>query len=203
MATKKINSKKNGNATKALTAVGGAHALPASPTPKAPKSSEPAATEKIAGGNRPYPAMISHAVQAAEEVRASPKYIHYFGELAPTAEVVANGLEFAAAWSSELKAAKAWLKYVHVQESLAWTYTLGVLSTLHDPFAYAVKRDPSIARDFESLNAVLTARSDTAKRGRSNARKRASAKNPPADPPPKDAKQETEQPSSSEETPAK
>jgi hypothetical protein len=203
MTTKKINSKKNGKANKALTAVGGAHALPTSPTPKAPNSSGPVTTAKVGGGNRPYPTMISHAVQAAEEVRGAPKYLHYFGELAPTAEVVANGLEFAAAWSSELKAAKAGLGYVQAQESLAWTYTLGVLNALHDPFAYAKKRDPSIARDFGSLDAVLTARSDTAKRARANAKKRASSKSPPADPPPTDPKQEPQKEAAPEETPAK
>jgi hypothetical protein len=129
---------------------------------------------------------VNAAPAAAGELRASTTYAALFGQRVPDKDMLANGLDFASSWSREATRAKLWLAYAKSQANLAWDFVLRECDALKDPLVYASGRDGSVATDLSSLLTVVTARSESSRKGgvTKKAKQQSKAKAKAEQPPP-------------------
>lgn len=176
------NKESNGQMNYAtLPPVGDAHALPEVGAPTPPPNVSPVDRK---GGRRlkAYRAQLDVALEAAAELRRSTLFPLVFGSRYAVAEDVANAVEFAARWSREARAAKAWASYASLQSELAWNFVHALLKKLRAPFSAAAASDSSLANELHAFARLLTARSDAAKRA---AAKRSAKQKQEGDPTPR------------------
>ncbi len=164
MKHQKSSTLSNIHGSISFTPVGGAEALPTVGAPLAPVDQGP--VERLSGRRlRPRKTQRDQAATAAAELRTSTTFAQHFGAKVPPPATIANNLAFAAAWAAEVAAAEAWLKHARHQASLAWDYTLGQLEKIRTPLAAASELDPSFVAEFPAFSNIVTARSESAKRG--------------------------------------
>jgi hypothetical protein len=149
----------------ALPPIGGAHALPEVGAPTPPADGVPVVRDKGRRLIKAHRAQLDVALEAADELRKSTHFADVFGARYAVAHDVANAVEFATRWSREAQAAKAWASYTTQQAELAWDFTNVLLEKLRAPFLAASGGDSAFAKELHAFARLLTARSDSAKRG--------------------------------------
>lgn len=138
-------------------------APPAMGAPRVPRGYVPA-TSNGKKGMRPARSQVIDAPGVAAEVKASATFAADFTAHAqPTA--LAQTLERAHAWRTELAAAEAWHKYVREQAAEVWRVLLADLEALKLAFAFARKKDPTMIARYPQLARMLGVRHEAGVRG--------------------------------------
>jgi hypothetical protein len=138
-------------------------------------------------GMRPTRSQVIDAPGAAAEVKASARFSADFTEKTSPAEL-AQLLERASAWRTQLVAADAWREYVRDEDAAAWRALFAVLEPFKLAFAYASAKDAAIAAHYPHLARLLGVRHEAgvrAARTRAGERAKKAAPEAPSAPTPK------------------
>jgi hypothetical protein len=103
-------------------------------------------------GITPFLSELAVIQGAVGEIQRFDDYAAVFGRTAPHAPVVAQAFDAASRWSSERRAAQAWLDYAATQEAICWKATRRLLDDLKAAFSLATSQDANL----EAANPHLT-----------------------------------------------
>ncbi len=126
--------------------------------------------------NRPRRSQLAFLGTAATEVRESKEYRADFGNYVPDPKQLADALDAANRWSTELRAAQLWLAYVEDEDARAWTRVLQFLRAFAPAFLIAAKHT-AVARRYGAVAQIINARRKPRK---NKTAKKARAQRPPA-----------------------
>jgi len=107
-------------------------------------------------------AVLSDAVT---ELQGFTDFTEVFGRTAPSLTTVTQAFDAADQWSTMRNRSSAWDLFCQTQEGLAWKIARGFIAKMKPAFTLAATLDNSVAAENPSLNALLGAASDIAKRG--------------------------------------
>jgi hypothetical protein len=114
-----------------------------------------------------FPRKVEVAVlaNAVTEVQRFTEFDQLFSKSVAPASSVAQIFDAAEKWSTMRNASTAWDLFCRTQEGLSWKAARVLITKLKPAYAVAVAGDSAIATQNPSLNALLGAASDSAKRG--------------------------------------
>lgn len=161
-----------------LPPVGGAQPLPAEGAPTPPADTGPEPVNSGRHQRKPFGAHLDVALDAAAELRGGTALAAFVSALIDPTEL-ANGIEFAARWSRERAASKAWQSYANKQSKLAWDYMLGILANVADACTGAFAANPTLAQQAPAFARFIGVRSETGARAHRNRVARARAEGKP------------------------